>query len=339
MNTKKRRKEITRKEKAREEKARIEITEKEGIEEAKREGKEEKVETKKKAKEITLHKRGNMEGSLTIEAALVLPVFFYFMLFFLFYIQIFTTQERLQSAISAMGLELSKTEYIRQDFETTQDALSFDFSIFSELEGLGITEMAEAYLSEAILKQYSKKYMNRKEINHSFIKNGFQGIRFISSPVEEGDFFDIIVSYEIELPISLFSFEPISMLQRTRVRNWTGCQVQPAYQAETEEGVEAIVYITATGTVYHGKEDCSHIKLSVTSVQGIPYNLRNSNGAKYYPCESCCEGKTNELDTYYITKDGTRYHTRRDCSRIKRSVTAITISEIGSRTPCKRCYK
>ncbi len=290
-------------------------------------------------KELIIQRRRNVEGSLTIEAALVLPVFLYFMLFFLFYIQIFTTQERIQSALNAMGLELSKTEYIRQDFETIQDALSFDFSVFNDLEGLGITEIAEAYLSETILKQYSKKYLDRKEINDSFIKNGFQGIRFISSPEDEEEFLDIIVSYEMELPIPLLSLEPISMLQRARVRNWTGYQVQAAYETETEEGVESTVYITDTGTVYHSKEDCSHIKLSITSVQGIPYNLRNSNGAKYYPCESCCKDKSNELATYYITTDGTRYHTKRECSRIKRSVTAIKISEIGSRTPCKRCYK
>jgi hypothetical protein len=261
------------------------------------------------------------------------------MLFFLFYIQIFSTQERIQSAISAMGLELSKTEYIRQDFETIEDALNFDFSIFNEIEGLGITERAEEYLGEAILKKYSKKYLDRKEINNSFIKNGFQGIRFISTPEDEEEFLDIIVSYEMELPIPLFSLEPISMLQRIRVRNWTGYQVQAAYQTETEEGVETTVYITATGTVYHSKEDCSHIKLSITSVQGIPYNLRNSNGAKYYPCESCCADKPKEWATYYITTDGTRYHAKRECSRIKRSVTAIKISERGNRTPCKRCYK
>ncbi|MDF2844982.1 MAG: hypothetical protein K0R00_3408 [Herbinix sp.] len=297
------------------------------------------MDSNKETKDLNIRRRRNVQGSLTIEAALILPVFLYFMLFFLFYIQIFSTQERIQSAISAMGLELSKTEYIRQDFETIEDALNFDFSIFNEIEGLGITERAEEYLGEAILKKYSKKYLDRKEINNSFIKNGFQGIRFISTPEDEEEFLDIIVSYEMELPIPLFSLEPISMLQRIRVRNWTGYQVQAAYQTETEEGVETTVYITATGTVYHSKEDCSHIKLSITSVQGIPYNLRNSNGAKYYPCESCCADKPKEWATYYITTDGTRYHAKRECSRIKRSVTAIKISERGNRTPCKRCYK
>ncbi|MFT4143247.1 MAG: hypothetical protein QM644_02235 [Mobilitalea sp.] len=285
-------------------------------------------------------KQRGIIASLTIETALVLPVFLYFMLFFLFYIPVFTTQERIQSAISTMGLELARTEYIRQDFTTVEDALNFDFSIFNELQGLGITQMAEAYLSEAILKQYSKKYLDLNEINHSFIKNGFQGIRFISNLAEDKDYIDLTVSYEIEFPLQLFSIEPFQMFQRVRVKNWTGYQVAAAYDTEPAgEGEETTVFITATGKVYHSKEDCSHIKLSVSMVQGIPDNLRNSNGAKYYPCESCCEGNLDRQAIYYITQDGTRYHTKRECFRIKRNVTKINISEIGDRTPCKRCYK
>jgi hypothetical protein len=106
---------------------------------------------------------------------------------------------------------------------------------------------------------------------------------------------------------------------------------------ENTQPEETMVYITETGSVYHIKIDCSHIKLSVREVFGLPYDLRNEYGAKYDSCEACCTGREVEDAIYYITSDGTKYHTRRTCSKIKRNVREIRLSEVGNRAPCKRC--
>jgi uncharacterized CHY-type Zn-finger protein len=127
------------------------------------------------------------------------------------------------------------------------------------------------------------------------------------------------------------------MCQRVRVRAWTGYEVAATYSLEQEEGKSATVYITETGNVYHKSTTCSHIHLSVTDIVGIPTSQRNANGGKYYPCEKCCDGERSSNATYYITEDGTRYHSKRDCSKIKRNVKEIPISEVGNRPACKRC--
>lgn len=280
----------------------------------------------------------SQKASLTVEAALVMPVFLYFMLAFLYFIQIFTVQEQIQSAITKMGLNLSKTAYIFRDFPSLEDTLSFDFSIFDNEFDVNLINLADNLASGSALKLYAGKYLDTNQIKHSCIKGGFDGISFDgSSLLSSEDYIDIIVSYKIELPIKTFIMDNLQIAQRVKLHKWTGYEVAAVYQTkEVEE--DSIVYITDTGSVYHKAESCTHIKLSVTAVIGIPTGLRNDNGGKYTSCETCCEGDEDSVATFYITSDGTKYHSRRDCPNIKRTVKEIKLSEVGNRTPCKRCY-
>lgn len=280
------------------------------------------------------------EASLTVEAALVLPIFLYFVLAFLYFIQIFTVQEQIQAAITKMGLKLSKAAYVIQDFPSVEEAMDFDLSIFGMDINLGLADWVQESSSQGILKSYSREYLDTEYMNHSCIKGGFYGISFEGSNLfAEEDMIDIHISYQVELPIRIFLVPSMRMEQRIRLRSWTGYQVEAAYQIDSDKEKESTVFVTQTGSVYHKSESCSHIKLSVRSVQGIPTALRNEQGAKYYPCEVCSKGTTDQIGTYYITSDGTRYHKIRECSAIKRNVREIPLSEVGSRAPCKRCYK
>lgn len=283
--------------------------------------------------------RREKEASLTVEAALILPVFLYFVLSFLYFIQIFTLQEQIQSAITRMGMKLSKAAYVVKDFSEVEEALSIDLSVFGQDIDFGLTDWAPEASSQGILKSYSRGYLDTPYINRSCIKGGFRGISFEGSNLFSEEMIDIHVSYQIELPIKIFLIPPMRIEQRVRLRSWTGYQVEAAYRSSSEGEKEATVFVTQTGSVYHKTASCSHIKLSVTSVQGIPTELRNEQGAKYYPCEVCDKEDADMPGTYYITSDGTRYHKKRGCSSIKRNVKEIPMSEAGTRTPCKRCYK
>lgn len=288
-----------------------------------------------------IHRNGNCRNaSLTVEAALVLPVFLYFMLTFLYFIQVFTVQERIQSAITRMGLNLAKAGYVFKDFPDLKEASSLDLTVFDNEYNVGLGELADSLVSEELLKLYSRKYLDTEQINRSSILYGFDCISFIGSSILCGDdYIDIVVGYEISIPIPVFIIGDMQFVQRVRLRNWTGYEVAAAYRTEgTENEDETYVYISDTGSVYHREENCSHIKLSVSAVQGIPTGLRNEYGGKYTPCEACCIGEEDPFATYYITSDGTKYHSRRDCSKIKRSITKIKLSEAGSRRPCKRCH-
>jgi hypothetical protein len=277
-------------------------------------------------------------ASLTVEAALVTPLFLFCIIAFLYFIQIFLIQEQIQATITRIGLDLAKTAYVYEDFQGAIEALNIEVSVFDSEFELGLGDLAASCLDSTILKLCARKYLNTDRMNHSCIVGGFQGLSFFHSKIlREDDYIDIIVQYSVRLPLKLIVLNDMQMLQRVRLRAWTGYEVAASYSEE--EAAEDIVYVTQTGTVYHRNAGCSHIKLSVRSVTGGLDSLRNNNGAKYYPCEICCKGKTDQSGLFYITSDGTRYHIDRECSGIKRNVKEIKLSEVGSRQPCKRCSK
>ena len=286
------------------------------------------------------------KASMTVEASLVFPLFLYFFIAFLYFFQIMTVQEKLQIAITEMGLNTAKYAYIYQDFIGNSATENMDQSFIGNEGAMSVKELTDSVVDGTLLKLKLMNYLDVDEINRSCIQDGFSGISlFYSSVLDEEDCIDIIIRYHVKIPIQLFKLDNMRMIQRVKLRGWTGHQVQANYTVVTEEDVkqeveqEKVVYITETGTVYHLNRDCSHLKLSIKSVQGIPTNLRNENGAKYYECELCGENSTNSTNTYYITEDGTKYHTSLSCSGLKRTVIEVNLSEVQGNRACSRCNK
>lgn len=292
------------------------------------------------------------KGSLTIEAALVLPLFTFFIVVFLYFIQLFMVQEYIQRVITKTGLSLAKTAYVYNDFRsildnsdlelitTGLDILIPDLNLIDEELDLSLTDTIKAVGEGTIVKALVKKELDTDWINSSCIQDGFDGISFYYTKVlDEEDCIDIIVRYRIRIPIQIFGISDIKTHQRVKLRGWTGYRIPPQYSVVTEdsETSETTVYIAETGTVYHKRADCSHISLSIKKISGVPITERNKNGAIYYPCESCCKGELSNTASYYITDYGVKYHFKQDCSGLKRTVREVPFSEVSGRTACQRC--
>lgn len=294
-----------------------------------------------KTKEKIYTGDNHLPASLTVEAALVLPIFLFFMMAFLYFIQIFIIQEQLQAAMTKMGLCLAKTSYVYQDFVSPQEACDFDETIFDKNYDIGLYSLACSVTNGAALNLYLKHYLKEEIVDNSCIQNGMEGIDFSSSRIYDMDHcIDIIARYNVITPFSLFGMNHMKMIQRVKLRSWTGYQVEAKYSvSEEDNSSDPIVYITKTGSVYHTNRSCSFINLSVTQVAGIPTGLRNENGGKYYPCEYCCKGNLSDKEMYYITSNGERYHIDRNCPKIKRDVKEVHLSEVKDRRECSRCRK
>lgn len=271
------------------------------------------------------------------------------MIAFTYFIQIIGIQECLQNAITETGYYAAKYAYVYDyliHYEQA-DAVKVGESLENG-EGTnqnniesGIETVIAHTIDSAFYKIKMQDYLDVEKVNHSCIKNGFFGVNtYLSSYMEEEDTIDIILSYNIKLPLLFFDLDNIQMVQRVRLRGWSGHKVSVKNAViENPEDNEDKVFITEKGTVYHLTKECTHLKLSITEVEiELVETLRNDSGGKYKKCLVCGgSGKSTENDSVYVTNTGDRYHWNLDCSGLKRTIIAIPLSEVGGRSLCKRC--
>lgn len=257
------------------------------------------------------------QASLTIEAAMTIPLFIMACLSILFLVEAFRIQNTLQSAMCRTGENIGQTMCL---FQTeADDSLIAQYPILAK----GISVLA--------IQQIVKEDADKSNPNYSCIQGGREGISFLYSNVKD-EWVDIIASYKLKLPFPLIPLPDIPVVQRFRIRAWTG-EEGLADKAVTER----MVYITKTGSVYHITKECTHLKLSIQPVMYAQLsNLRNVSGAKYYACEKCVRDSKGK-ETVYITDDGTCYHNSLNCSGLKRQIEEIPFAEVEERACCSRC--
>ncbi len=294
-----------------------------------------------------LNKHKKLRGSLTLEAALVLPVFIFTILAFIYLLQVLILHNDIQEAITEIGLDSAKYGYVYESlggsFNSSDSINNSNFNYKSE-DGV-IDSSIETLIARSIDSIYFKTALYKKldveSVNDSIIKDGFTGIHtFLSSYMDEGDEVDVILNYNIKLPLAFINIIDFQMVQRVKLKSWNGYRPTPKFTKENEDTKdkdEEMVFITATGNVYHTSDSCSHISLSI---RNVPYNqldkLRNKAGGKYKSC-SLCWSSYEDGSTVYITASGDRYHGDVKCSGLKRTVTKVPISKVIGRKMCKRC--
>ena len=266
-------------------------------------------------------KRGNYGGSLTIEAACILPLFLYAVLALMY----FFAAIRISGAVSAGILETGK--------ELAVYAYAKEFLSSGEISGMG--GFVAGSFSQAYAKSKIEKKLEDIGVDTKVIKNGTTGVSLLeSSFLKEEEMIDLVVRYRLKFPIAFFTLQEIPIVQRGRIRAWTGRD--PGQHAKGEGEKEgAKVYVTVNGSVYHKDKNCTHIRLSVKKTDKSHISqLRNQEGAKYYPCEICKGGHGTEV---YITDTGNRYHDAVSCSGLKRQVLEVPMSQVEDWRPCSRC--
>ncbi len=172
-----------------------------------------------------------------------------------------------------------------------------------------------------------RTYMREHGYEESVLKYGLASISLLGSDLS-GDYVTLSANYQVQLPVSFWNLSSLPVEQCVSMKKWTG-----AAQNEND-GEDAYVYITPTGTAYHSSAECSYLKLSVRTVSvSSVSSLRNKSGGIYYAC-SCYEGG----HLVYITDYGTQYHGDLSCSGLKRTIYRVSMDQVGDRHACFKCY-
>ena len=237
------------------------------------------------------------KGSLTVEAALVFPLFLFVLTAFLYLFFLVELRAEVGRALTDTGRGLSQTAY------------------FSENAG--------SLAPSALAMLYGQRE----------VKGGADGISFLGTVWnEETSVLTLRASFQVTLPPGLAWFHPIRVTQERTVRGFTGFSGREG--AEETEGSE-IVYVTDHGTVYHRDLSCRYLKLSVQQAELDQVDsMRNEDGGKYYPCERCWKEGASVV---FLTESGDRYHQSLNCSSLVRGIHVVRIWETGGRPPCSVC--
>ena len=281
-------------------------------------------------------------GSMTIEAAIVVPIFLYAILIFLYFFQLLMIQTEVQKSLDETAKYYSKNAYLYCNLleEGAQKVEKLTDTQQALIEAVDLKQMVANQIYEAKFDAV----VNLSQINQKLLVGGLSGINIRQQKdYYDDDVVDLCAYYECQIPVLFFRVNSLSCVQRVHMVNWTGVDRQKLYgQKEEDSADEEMVYIAETGTRYHRYEDCSHLKLSIHTCTYAQIGFkRNTSGGKYKPCHLCVGNKKISEDTIvYYTDDGDRYHVLKECSSLKRTVKQVKLSEVETTMPeCSRCKK
>lgn len=239
----------------------------------------------------------------TLEAAIILPIMASFFVSILFFFRVMQVETEVQKALNDTGRQLAV--WLAKDEGDS---------------ATGIVAAQALFLKEMAGREEAQRY----------ISGGCAGISLLESEFGR-DEIHLKASYHIRLPVRIFWVWDFAMAQRADCRKWTG------WSGNGENGEpDQWVYVTETGEVYHVLSTCTHLDLSIRGVEREQlYLLRNEAGEKYQKCALC--GADSLGGRVFITSQGDCYHCDLNCSGIKRTVSMIRPSEVGTRRRCSRC--
>ena len=244
------------------------------------------------------------KGTITLEAAVVIPIFFFAILCMVYLFEIMTIQVSIRSALQSVGRELAE----------------------------------EAYLSPIIfpgeIKEDLIQILDKDFLDGSIIAGGAEGLDCSHSKSNlRTAVMDLNVRYQIEIPVLMFRLPIRTYEERLRVKGWTGYVEGSGDSAEDD-----LVYVTDYGVVYHKSLTCTYLELTIRPITKDKLFLeRNESGGIYHRCEKC--GDLAAGTVVYVTDYGGSYHTTLDCSGLKRNINVVLISEINGLGGCSKCVR
>ena len=230
--------------------------------------------------------RHSLRGSMTVEAAVIIPMVFMVWIACIAWTSIVNVHENVQHLLGEAVLEMSveagkHSENVQSIGAITTWIRTFQFE---NLE-IGGIESVDGF--------------------------DFSGSRVL----EDGDTILLKTTYRIRLLRGLIPVPEIRLSNQIYTKAWTGGHTCTPDEHELSFD-EQTVFIAEHGRVYHTDPMCSHIHLSI-------YMVDQNAIAGYDACDKCMDGSMHMGQTYYITESGDHYHSRLGCSGLKRQVDTV----------------
>lgn len=258
-------------------------------------------------------KRVSFSASVTVEAALAVPLFLFAGVILMMPFQILNVERQVQAHVEMVGEKMSQMSYVdagtiaESDFLTTAAAIGYaDMAVRTKLKDLPIDRIS------------------------------LMSSRFL----QDGETVDLVVDYEMKLPFSVFGLESVARRARCYRRAWVG---RDGSSGLNEDGSlrEEIVYVGRDSTRYHTSKQCHYLSNELQTIRFEQIDdSRNILGKRYRPCSRCGDKKPAYSGMIvYIMNAGESYHTTRTCSSIRSYATAVLKSQVVHLGECSYCSR
>ena len=264
-----------------------------------------------------LHAPRFEKASYTVEAAVVMPIFLFVCACILLFFRVLTVEWGVSVSLNETAREMAL--YRGSETADVEDAEAND----PEKKDTRLTTMSSA-LAHA--------RMRAAHTPTSFVRFGVAGMDYSKSTVNGKDV-DLVVSYQIPMPVHFFGLGDMAVTQRAKTHRWVGFDPREGKGQEGET-----VYVTEYGVAYHRNLNCSYLNPSIRPIaRSAVGDKRNVSGHKYYPCPLC----GGNAATVYITTYGENYHSDIGCSGLKRMIRSTTQekAEAEGYHACGKCAK
>ena len=208
-----------------------------------------------------------LNGSITVEASFVLPIFVFAIISIMYFFNILFIQLTLQIQLENTAKLINASTCI-----TTEANINFT----DEESSLAETIIMDAAGNVALNTLFSTDELV-DFCNSTLIVDGYEGLSFVGSSITDvNNPMEIILTYKVGMPFiskDLFTFK---LMNKCYIKPFNGKKLISNIMLS-----DFFVYVTEDGDVFHASKNCSH--LSVFTV------LRNqSELIKEYPLISPC---------------------------------------------------
>ena len=269
---------------------------------------------------------GFLRASMTVEAALVLPLFLLFFLTLGGGLEILRFQSRFDEALWKVGREVCVYgTLLREGLDAQTIGNAQEESAAGKAgEMIGNLAFSLGYVRARLEDGLGSEYLSEAPI-----ADGMSGLRFLQASIlNPDDTVQIFVSYEARPHWKVPGFRTLRMENHYFGRLWTGYAL-----SETEN---ELFYLAENAEVFHRDVNCSHLKLQPYQTTSASLALAvNASGSHYRACGICAKGVLP--DVIWISPEGDCHHYRRDCSGLKRTVRAVNWEEAKKYRACSRC--
>ncbi len=271
--------------------------------------------------------KNSLRASLTLETALVFPLFLFACVLLSFPFRMMDTHRKMQATVESICKTVAQYAY-------TADAISAglkdDTGSVTDKEDDSIPEELKGSLTGMGIGAYAARQA-QSNANDPYVSD----VYFFTSKYRAGDdMVTIELTYNYNLPFSVFGISAVRQKVSASRRAWIGQKPK----SSKDDPNDPTVYVGAHSTRYHVSNTCHYLynDLTAVSISDVD-SKRNQSGGKYYACSRCM--KSGSYATVYIMPSGTSYHSGKDCSAIIAHTQTKKLSEVEHLGKCSHCGK